>query len=128
VSYPGGQEATGAGARLWCAACGQLAAASGGTAVHAASGLRLGDYGHPVDPVDREPELWRAAREIAADYGGMFTLDARFGFLRADWSEAPAVPGAVAAHYEADGKTEMRRQLDAAVAVALREQPAQAPR
>jgi hypothetical protein len=81
-----------------------------------ATGRQLGEDNHLAAPVDREPELWRAAREITADYQGAFRLDARFGILRADW--APEVIGyaVTAMHYEARDEAGMRRQLDEAVA------------
>lgn len=98
--------------RLWCSRCGKrLAVGDSGRPVHAASGHRVGHDGHPADPVDHKPEQWRAAREIAAEYGGAVTVDATFGFLRAD----PAVPELGAGHFEADTAKEMRRQLDIAV-------------
>jgi hypothetical protein len=109
----------------WCRRCGQPVRLEGGEAVeegyrkavHAATGLETGGpEGHLAAPVDHEPPLWKAARELAGEYEGAFTLDARFGFLRADWKRVP--PGDLAAHFEADGKEQMRRRLDAAVAAA----------
>lgn len=75
----------------------------------------LGDDGHRVDPVDHEPELWKAAREITAEYSGAFTVDARFGFLRADWSPGVLPEGEMATHYEALTGDELRLKLDRAV-------------
>jgi hypothetical protein len=86
-----------------------------GRTVHAATGRALGPDGHVADPVDREPPLWRAAREIAADYGGAFDVDANFGTLHAYWSQAVTGPGMTPFHYGAPDETEMRRVLDAAV-------------
>jgi hypothetical protein len=110
------------GVRLWCRRCGQrVVLATGGDpeyskAVHAVTGNERGNPdGHLAAPVDAEPPLWRAAREIAARYGGAFTVEARFGFLRADWSDLAVPPGVTAAHYEADTDAEMYTKLDAAV-------------
>lgn len=101
---------------LWCADCGKLVTATAGKAVHAARGNPLGyPDGHRAAPVDREPELWRAARRIAADYGGMFTLTARFGILRADWQPGKTLSPGTPAHYTAPGEAAMRYQLNAAV-------------
>jgi hypothetical protein len=102
---------------LWCEACGKRAAEDGsGRAVHAATGNVTGPDGHLAEPVDREPPLWKAAREIAGDYRGAFTVTARFGFLQAYWSPGLVAPGAVAGHFEAPYEAEMRRKLDKAVA------------
>ena len=94
----------------WCVTCGLRVTVSSGGAVHAGTGRRLGPDRHPVDPADAEPELWAAARSIERDYGGAFKVDARFGFLRADWSAGAAGRG-TAAHFEAPDEAEMRRQL-----------------
>lgn len=115
-------------AGLWCRRCGQPVELIGAEAVeegyrravHAATGREAGPDTHLAAPVDHEPPLWKAARELAGEYDGVFTLDARFGFLRADWARVP--PGALAAHFEADGKEQMRLRLDAAVAAARLEQ------
>jgi hypothetical protein len=58
-----------------------------------------------------------AARELEAETGGLFTVSARFGFLRADWKKSG--PGVVAAHYTADGKAEMRLKLRRALICAV---------
>jgi hypothetical protein len=60
--------------------------------------------------------MWKAAREIAAEYRGAFAVGARFGLLRADWSPKATGPGVTMAHYTAPDEWDMRRQLDAAVA------------
>ncbi|MGH3250795.1 MAG: hypothetical protein ACRDOI_31955 [Trebonia sp.] len=113
-------EAAGNTSGLWCAGCGrQVTAASGPDlpAVHTATGLVHGEpEGHLAEPVDREPPLWKAARQITADYRGSFTVDARFGFLRAEWAQPSGPRVTVTAHYEADSEQEMRRLLDGAVA------------
>lgn len=109
---------------LWCARCGKRAAEAGGTAVHAATGSRTGPDGHPVAPVPCEPPLWHAAREIAADYAGVFDVSARFGILRADWSLRALSPGVTAGHYEAHDEAELRRILRQATAGTPWERPA----
>lgn len=108
-------------AALWCSWCGQHVRVPDGKTgpgrpVHTATGGQLGEDNHLAAPVDREPELWRAAREIAADYQGAFRLDARFGILRADWSSSVIGYAVTAMHYEAPDEAGMRRQLDEAVA------------
>jgi len=100
---------------LWCSRCGRQVT-GGARPVHAGDGSAFGPDGHRVEPVAAEPPLWKAAREIEARYGGLFTVSARFGFLRADWTARALGPGMVAVHYEAHDEDEMRRQLDAAVA------------
>jgi hypothetical protein len=105
---------------LWCRWCGKQVVLADGAAVHAATRSRSGALdGHPASPVDQEPPLWKAAREIEADYKGVFTLTARFGFLRADWaaSRCTGTPG----HFEASTEQDMRRQLAAATGSASRE-------
>ncbi len=110
---------------LWCARCGKRAAPAGGTVVHAETRSRTGPPdGHPADPVGEEPPLWKAAREIAADYRGAFEVDARFGVLHARWSLRALGPGITAAYYRADTGQDMRRQLDDAVAGTRWERPA----
>jgi len=105
-------------AELWCSACGQRLLRRGDRAVHARTGRQAGADGHPASPVGTEPPLWKAAREIAADYGRLFTVDARFGILRADWAaECPGTP----VHYEAADEAGMRARLDEALAVSRRE-------
>lgn len=98
--------------RMWCARCGKRVLLAAGAAVHAATLARAGSPdGHDAMAVSEEPPLWKAAREIEADYGGAFTVSARFGFLRADWAawSGKGTP----AHYEAPGEDGLRRQLDA---------------
>lgn len=104
---------------LWCSACGKRLVKRAGGVVHARTGHAAGaPDGHPASPAVTEPPLWRAAREIAADYDGTFTLTARFGFLRADW----ASPGTgTPVHYEAPDEAGMRLRLDEALAVSRRE-------
>lgn len=101
--------------RFWCMACGDRAVLSGGTAVHAATFSRTGPDGHAADVTDREPPLWQAARRIEADYGGAFTVTARFGILRADWTTEAIGRGVTAAHYEARDEESLRRQLGEAL-------------
>lgn len=113
--------------RFWCRHCGQRAVYSGGTSVHAETLRRTGPDGHQASAVAGEPPLWKAAREIEADYGGAFTVTAKFGILRADWSPG-AGAGAAAGHFEAGGPetdpgaagADLRRRLDEAVREALR--------
>ena len=104
---------------MWCSWCGQrvrfLSTVPGGAA-HEVSSYVMGGDGHRIAPVDHEPPLWRAAREITADYHGAFTIDATFGFLRADWSPGVLPEGATRAHYEAPTADELRLKLDQAVA------------
>jgi hypothetical protein len=117
---PGGMPQARA-AVLWCSRCGQPVKLADGDgiedeyrkAVHAATGRETGPDGHLAAPVDHEPPLWKDARELAAEYGGVFAVTARFGFLRAEWSHVR--PGALAAHFEADDREQMRRKLDAAI-------------
>lgn len=108
--------------RHWCRWCGQQVSVSGdgpvAKAVHAATGLERGEPdGHAAAPIDFEPQIWADAREIAAVYGGVFTVTARFGKLRADWANLP--PGAWAEHYTADGRDELTRKLDTALGAAM---------
>lgn len=103
--------------RFWCRHCGQRAAYSGGTSVHAETLRRTGPDGHQASAVAGEPPLWRAAREIGADYGGAFAVSAKFGILRAGWAQPGAPPG----HFEADDEEGLRRRLDEAVRGALRD-------
>jgi hypothetical protein len=112
---------TQASGQRWCRRCGKRVTLTGsdpqfGKAVHTASERELGDDGHMVAPIDYEPPLWKAAREIAAGYGGAFTVSARLGILRADWTPEAVGPGVTAAHYTAPTEQELRRKLDAAVA------------
>lgn len=118
----------GTGAPLWCRRCGQPARRDGDgdedpqlrRAVHAATGdERGGPEGHLVAPVDFEPPLWKAAREITADFRGLFVLSARLGVLRADWADPPR--GVTARPYTADGlgaDAKMRAQLRRALIAA----------
>jgi hypothetical protein len=114
----------------WCRRCGKPALLVGEgepelrRAVHADSGREVGEDGHGVAPIDSEPPLWRAARELAEEFGAWFTFDARFGFLRADRADLP--PGVVAAHFTADGKDEMRGKLVRALIAAGQDPPAAA--
>jgi hypothetical protein len=109
-------------AARWCKRCGQPVELTGGAllegefrkAVHAATGQETGEYGHRVIPVPAEPPHWRACRILAAEFEGIFTVDAWFGFLRADWANIP--DGTAAAHFEADDEESMRRRLNAALA------------
>jgi hypothetical protein len=123
---PGGLRAAMAGDceswPLWCADCGKrVTADAGGPPVHTASGhVKGGPDGHAAAPAGREPPLWKAAREITADYGGAFTVSARFGFLRADLTPGAVSAGGTPVHYEADDEAGMRRQLDAVAGAARR--------
>jgi hypothetical protein len=99
---------------LWCPHCGQRVVFAGCAAVHAATFTRSGPDGHTAHAVGEEPPLWKAAREIEADYGGAFRVTARFGILRADWTAEAIGRGVTAAHYEAPGEEGLRRQLDEA--------------
>lgn len=102
---------------LWCSVCGERAAAdAAGKAVHAADGRKLAADGHRVAAVDLEPELWAAARAVAADYRGVFRVTARFGILRADWLVKATGPGVTSVNYTAPSEWELRALLDAAVA------------
>jgi hypothetical protein len=101
---------------LWCRACGKRATMRGGVAVHALTGYRAGlADGHLAEAVGQEPPLWKAAREIEAEYGGTFTVGAPLGILRADWSTAVVGHFATAVHYTAPTGELLRRQLDEAV-------------
>jgi hypothetical protein len=102
----------------WCNRCGQPVLLEGDDdapvalrkALHAATGAEKGaPDGHIAAPIDYEPPLWEAARELEAETGGLFSVSARFGFLRADWKKL--APGVVAAHYTADDKAEMQVKL-----------------
>jgi hypothetical protein len=108
----------------WCRHCGQPVRIDGGDdkpirlrkAVHAATGLERGlPEGHLAAPIDFEPPLWKAAREITAETGGLLDISARFGFLRADWKLRP---GVVAGHFEAGTEQEMRQKLRRALIAA----------
>jgi hypothetical protein len=68
-----------------------------------------GSDGHPVILTDEDPVLRAQADEIEREFGGRFTISARFGWFRADRADLP--PGMVAAHFTADDAAEMRRQL-----------------
>lgn len=117
-----GNDTTQTGAQRWCRRCGKRVTVTGddpqlGKAVHTATGSETGaPDGHLAAPMDYEPPIWKAAREAAAEYGGAFIVEARFGFLRADWSPKLLPVGAAAAHYEAPTADELRRKLDQAVA------------
>lgn len=109
--------------RLWCPHCGKRAVFAGGTAVHAATLNRSGDDGHAAGATATEPPLWRAARQVAADYGGAFKVEAAYGNLRATWTwEALSALGeqGTSVRYTArdssDPEGDLRRQLDEAVA------------
>jgi hypothetical protein len=102
----------------WCNRCGQPVLLAGDDdmpvslrkAVHAATGAEKGaPDGHIAAPIDYEPPLWQAARELEAETGGLFTVSARYGFLRAD--RADLAPGVVAAHFTASDKAEMQVKL-----------------
>jgi hypothetical protein len=111
-------------ASRWCKRCGQPVKLIGGDlleeefrkAVHAATGHEMGAYGHRATPVDHEPPHWKSCRILSAEFEGIFTVDAWFGFLRADWASIPN--GTIAGHFEADGEgeEEMRLKLKAAAA------------
>jgi hypothetical protein len=81
------------------------------TMVHAATGKAEGPDGHVIVLTDENPELRAVADKIEAEYGGIVTISARFGWFRADWANLP--PGTVAAHITADDEHDLRRQLDA---------------
>jgi len=117
-----------AAAGHWCRRCGKRVTVTGddpdlARAVHAGSGQEQGADGHLAAPVGFEPEPWRTAREVAADYGGAFDVDARLGLLCAYWKPGAAGPGVTAGHYTAHDEAEMRRQLDIAVAGTPWERP-----
>ena len=82
--------------------------------VHADTGLeRSGMDRHVAAPQDHEPPMWKAARKLEAEFGGLFGISGAYGFLRADW-EATVISTAV--HYEASGtpaeaEAHMREQL-----------------
>lgn len=101
----------------WCRHCGQpvvILEKPPRKAVHAGTGLEKAPDLHLAAPMDHEPSLWKAARELRAEFGGAFVLSARFGILRADWADLGA--GLVAAHFEAPDEETMRTRLNAAVA------------
>jgi hypothetical protein len=119
VTVGDGAEA-GEGTGWWCRRCGMPALAIGGDGdpdlsrdVHAATGdERGGPERHLVAKVDFEPPLWRAVRELRGQYRGLFDFDARFGVLRADWSDLPR--GVTLPHYTTSGENaleEMRCKL-----------------
>ena len=111
-------------AEWWCSRCGQPVELLGGDdlpvplrkAVHKATGWKTGPDGHIADPISYEPPLWKAARELEAETGGLFTLSARFGFLRADWANPGH--GVTAPHYTADDKAAMQVKLRRALIAA----------
>jgi len=103
---------------LWCSACGKRVITRGGRPVHARTGRESDLDGHRASPVGTEPPLWKAAREIQADYGRVFTVSARFGVLRADWAGTGT---GTPVHYEAPDEAGMRARLDEALAVSRRE-------
>ena len=79
------------GGRCWCRWCGERVEYDGGEgdpamrkAVHAGTGREKGPDGHLAAPQDFEPPLWKAARELTAEFGRRFTVTARLGLLRAD--------------------------------------------
>lgn len=110
-------------ATAWCRLCGEPVRLSGPEvmpelrrAVHAATGLEKGpghgDEGwHIAMPSTENPVLRAEADALEAEFGGRFSVSARFGFFRADWRDVPA--GVTAAHYEASTAGEMRQQLRA---------------
>jgi hypothetical protein len=112
----------------WCRRCGRPVLVDGGgddepelrRAVHAATGdERGGPEGHIAAPVDYEPPLWAAARELRGQFRGLFDFDARFNILRADWADLPH--GTVAPHYTTSGPNaleDMRGKLRHALIVA----------
>jgi hypothetical protein len=118
----------GEGAAWWCRRCGKPVRVDGADdgepelrrAVHAATGdERGGPEGHIAAPVDCEPPLWRAARELRAEFRGLFDFSARFAVLRADWADLPHT--AVAPHYTTSGPNaleEMRGKLRRALIAA----------
>ena len=110
----------------WCRRCGKPVRVIGGDDpdlsrdVHAATGdERGGPERHIVAKVDCEPPLWRAARELRAQFRGLFDFDARFGVLRADWADLPR--GVTLPHYTTSGPNaleEMRGRLRRALIAA----------
>lgn len=108
--------------RLWCPHCGKRVVFAGGSPVHAGTLSQTGPDGHAAGAVASEPPLWRAARQVAADYGGAFAVEAAFGNLRATWTrEALTALGerGTSVRYTArsreDPEGDLRRQLDEAV-------------
>lgn len=114
-------QAPGEEARWWCRRCGKPVLVDDigdgepelRRAVHAATrDERGGPEGHLAAPVDCEPPLWAAARELREEFRGLFDFDARFQILRADWADLPH--GSLAAHYTTSGPDaleEMRGNL-----------------
>ena len=102
----------------WCRWCGKPVLLVGyedtpvefRRAVHAGTGQeRSGMDRHVAAPQDHEPPVWRSARILTAEFGGLFAVEGRYGFLRADWADR-----VTPVHYEAHGpgaEEEMRRQL-----------------
>lgn len=106
----------------WCQWCGQFVIRAGreeegglAHAVHALTGLEQAPDGHLAAPIDHEPLLWKDAREVTAEYDGIFTVTARFRILRADWARLPA-GGSPVTHYEARDRKALAALLDAALA------------
>src|ERR1700678_2817482 len=102
-------------AEWWCSRCGKPVRLGGDKtlpvtlrpAYHEATGSETGaPDGHLALPVEYEPPLWKAARELEEETGGLFALDARSGFLRADWANRPAAK--VAGNYHAEDQSAMR--------------------
>jgi hypothetical protein len=116
----GSDVVEGTAVALWCRWCGKRVRLAGDgepemrKAVHSASGRETGEDGHIAAPQDSEPPLWKAARELEAEFGGAFRISARFGFLRADWADVVTPE-----HFEAADADEMRPRLKAALAAAV---------
>jgi hypothetical protein len=105
----------GAAAKLWCEWCGEvLKLPEDGRPVHSSNRKRLHPDGHVVAAVSSEPPLWKDARELEAEFCGVFKIVARFGVLRADWAE-PCLSG-LAEHYEADDRETLARELTGVLA------------
>jgi len=100
----------------WCRWCGQESRYEGGgepsmrKAVHSGTGRERGEDGHLAAPQDFEPVLWKAVRELRAEFGGRFAFTARLGILRADW-EPPT-----GEHFTGGTAGELRGKLVAALA------------
>jgi hypothetical protein len=125
-------QAATASTGAWCRACKEPVKLLGSEvappelrpAVHAATrqekGPGHGDEGwHIAIPTDENPVLRAEADRIEAELCRAFTLSARFGFLRADWSKDLVPLGVTARHYEAGTADEMRGRLRAVLGASV---------